>query len=159
MTSVIQDWVADLSMMQQSVLISAVRGPDGLRKNHPTKVLCRWLRRSFLKHAFDGSTMLDPYEDRGGSFTGPCRTAEVNGIDHASILYIESTDEIPCHFQFHLMHAAEIIGYKHPNETVRNWWFTFYTTIVNGMHLRIETEYEMDYRLGDSEKQWHEKEL
>jgi len=32
--SVLQDWVHELTFMQQSVLIAAVRGPDGIRKDH-----------------------------------------------------------------------------------------------------------------------------
>ena len=34
MTNVLQDWVSDLPMMQQTVLLTAVRGPDGLPKYH-----------------------------------------------------------------------------------------------------------------------------
>lgn len=81
--SVLQDWVHELTFMQQSVLISSVRGPDGIRKDHPTKVLCRWLRRSFLLCAFDKVAHNDPYEHCGGSFTGKCQTDEVEDIDHA----------------------------------------------------------------------------
>ena len=152
--TVLQEWVSDLTFMQQSVLIAAVRGPDGIKKDHPVKVLCRWLRRCFLLSAFDRKALLDPYAPGGGSFTGPCRTDEVTGLDHAIELYFRSIDELPHHFQLHLMHAAEILGYKHPDELVKNWWNEFYLKIVNDAHLMPETEERMDYRLGDKEKQW-----
>lgn len=35
--SVLQDWVTSLSFMQQSVLIAAMRGPDGVEKMHKSK--------------------------------------------------------------------------------------------------------------------------
>ena len=53
MACVLQDWVLELTMMQQSVLIAAVRGPDGIAKNHVAKLLLRWYRRCILKSAFD----------------------------------------------------------------------------------------------------------
>lgn len=158
MPSVLQDWVHDLTFMQQSVLISSVRGPDGIRKDHPVKVLCRWLRRSFLLSAFDRRALTDPYEPGGGSFTGPCRTNDVKNLDHAMELYFRSIDELPHHFQLHLMHAAEILGYKHPDLVVRAWWNIFYRQIVKDAHLYPESEEQMDYRLGDKEKQWREGE-
>ena len=155
---VLQDWVLDLTYMQQSVLIAGVRGPDGIRKDHPTKVLCRWLRRCFLISAFDGVALLDPYAPGGGSFTGPCRTNTVTDLEHALELYLRSIDELPHHFQLHFMHSAEILGYKHPDTTIREWWHQCYLTIVNDAHLHPETEEEMDKRLGDNETNWRARE-
>lgn len=152
--SVLQDWVLTLPFMQQSVLIASVRGPDGIRKDHPVKVLCRWLRRSFLISAFDRRALIDPYEPGGGSFTGPCRTKEVTDIDHALELYLRSVDEIPHHFQLHFMHASEILGYKHPIPQSRNWWYHCYCQLVTDAHLYPETESQMDRRLGDNEEGW-----
>ena len=34
---VIQDWVSQLSYMQQSVLLCSIRGPDGFAKHHACK--------------------------------------------------------------------------------------------------------------------------
>ena len=62
MRSVLQDWVMNLTFMQQSVLLTSLRAPDGIRKDHPVKVLCRWLRRCILISAFDKRPLLDPYE-------------------------------------------------------------------------------------------------
>jgi hypothetical protein len=155
---VMQEWTEDLSYMMQSVLIAAVRGPDGIRKNHPVKVLCRWLRRCFLVSAFDGAVLGDPHEPGGGSFTGPARTNEVYGLEQAQELYFASIDELPHHFQLHLMHAAEILGYKHPVRQTRAWWNRFYLNIVNDAHLFPESEKLLDLRLGDSEEMWRERE-
>lgn len=66
-----QEWVLEIPFMQQSVLFAAVRAPDGLRKDHPTKVLLRWYRRCVLLSAFDRRALTCPFEEGGGSFTGP----------------------------------------------------------------------------------------
>lgn len=72
--SVLQDWVQGLPMMQQTVLLTAVRGPDGLPKYHATKWVLRWYRRCILLSAMDGRVLADPVEPNGGSFTGPSCT-------------------------------------------------------------------------------------
>jgi hypothetical protein len=57
----------------------------------------------------------------------------------------------------HLMHAAEIIGYKHPDLRVRAWWRKFYERLAHDMHLWPESEEQLDRRLGDSRSQWLER--
>lgn len=159
--SVLQVWVQQLTFMQQSVLITAVRGPDGLHKNHVSKQLLRWFRRCILYSAFESarrrrpSTLDDPAAPGGGSFTGP-----VTGmtLDAAVEAYLQSLDEVPHHFQLHFMHAAEIVGYKHPTPTVRTWWLALYLQLVNNMHLEPESEAAMDKRLGDDERDWRSAE-
>ncbi len=151
--NVLQPWTERLTWMQQSVLISAIRAPDGLYKGHPAKLIWRWLRRCILFSSF-GHTILDtPNESGGGSFTGP-----VEDIDHAITDYFRHVDEVPHHAHLHFMHAAEIIGYKHPNPIKRSWWHQVYLEAVNDMHLRPETEKEMDRRLSDNETQWRKTE-
>ena len=174
---VLQDWVLELSFMQQSVLIAAVRGPDGLRKDHPTKLLCRWLRRCFLVSAFDGKALEDPMYPGGGSFTGPSVAGgdiNFNVVSQARSWdvpvwyvvmidrvkdYLRHVDEMPHHFQLHFMHAAEILGYKHHNFVIRKFWHQVYLMIVNDAHLRPESEGVMDARLGDTEKDWRAAEV
>jgi hypothetical protein len=45
MVSVVQPWVNELTLMKQTVLLTALRGPGGVDKAHPTKLMVRWLRR------------------------------------------------------------------------------------------------------------------
>jgi hypothetical protein len=173
--SVLQEWVEQLSFMQQSVLMTAVRGPDGLPKNHVSKLMLRWLRRCFLLSAFDKEVLSDPYDPRGGSFTGPSISKLVRACDgHSTAVcdalccpplwfvpmndvltdYLRHVDEAPHHFHLHLMHAAEILGYKHPDQWIREWWRLAYNRLANDMHLLPEAEDRMDQRLGDSRKDW-----
>lgn len=156
MPSVLQPWVQDLTFMQQSVLITGCRGPDTLHKDHIAKVLCRWLRRCFLYSAFEGKIMDGPYDGGGGSFTDPCvfPSADKPDIDAALTEYLRSVDEVPHHFHLHLMHSAEILGYRHPNPKTRAWWHKAYLRMVNDMHLLREPQEMMDARLGDNERSW-----
>ncbi len=170
---VTQEWTHQLTCMQQTVLLTAVRGPDGVAKYHPSKFMLRWYRRCVLLGALDHNVFENPFDPRGGSFTGPsfddpaglCMKAlpgnETPGwhvpMQEVFDSYLQSLDELPHHFQLHFMHAAEIVGYKHPDPLIRSWWHYVYRELANDMHLNIESEADLDYRLGDSEDQWREK--
>lgn len=170
-----QDWVCELSIMMQSVLFAAIRAPDGLRKNHPVKVLLRWYRRSILLSAFDGAPINNPFTDGGGSFTGPFTVYHAQtylgvfpkgdgdelerAFSEMREVYLEHVDELPHHFQLHFMHAAQIVGEFHPIAGTRNWWKQFYLMIVNDAHLHPESREELCRRLSDNERLWREREV
>ena len=146
-------------MMQQTVLLTAIRGPDGIGKYGATKMLLRWFRRCVLLSAMDGKELISPMDPAGGSFTGPSVTVE--GETHWTVLmdrhvsdYLKQQDELPFHFQMHFMHAIEILGYQHPNKIVRAWWNGVYIRLVNALHLHPETREEMNERLGDTRAGW-----
>ena len=151
--SVMQKWVESLTLMQQTVLITAIRGADTLSKHHISKYLIRWYRRCILISAFDRCTLDDPHDPRGGSFMGPIGKT---GLDDLASAYLRSIDEIPLHFHMHLIHAAEIIGYKHPNLKIREWWQKFYLAAVRDLHLNPESESELNARLGDNLEEWQQ---
>jgi hypothetical protein len=69
--NVTQDWVGSLTLMQQTVLITATRGADTVAKHYASKYLLRWFRRCILVSAFDKCVLTDPHDPRGGSFAGP----------------------------------------------------------------------------------------
>ena len=150
--SVMQDWTHRLTFMQQTVLLTAVRGPDGLRKNSPAKPLLRAYRRTILLSSLDGIAFNDPHQEGGGSFMAPL-PADVSLFD-AMGDFIRGADEMPHHFYMHVAHAAEIVGYKHPNRATAAEWFGFYTALCNDLHMEPEPEERLDYRLGDSREQW-----
>jgi hypothetical protein len=164
---VIQEWLYELPMMQQTVLLTAIRGPDGIGKYHSVKYLLRWFRRCTLYSAMDGAALMTPYDNNGGSFTGPsfedpAGNCEMFGgweprMDEIAGQYLRSLDELPHHFQLHFLHAAEIVGYKHPVERTRKWWAALYLRLVHDLHLWPETEAQLDRRLGDNREQWLER--
>lgn len=163
MPSVLQPWVNDLTMMQQTVLLTAVRGPDGVPKYGPTKMLLRWYRRCILLSAMDKAVLPTPHAFGGGSFTGPSYQAThfahewERYMDQIVGEYLRELDAVPHHFQLHFLHAAEIVAYKHPDLRVSAWWFATYTRLVHDMHLWPETEEQLDRRLGDDRNQWLER--
>jgi len=149
--NVVQPWVESLTLMQQSVLLTAVRGADTLPKYHSSKYLLRWYRRCILHSAFDKCVLSDPHDPRGGSFIGPI---EASSLDELASAYLRGIDELPLHFHLHLVHASEILGYKHPTLGIRSWWNAFYLSAVRDMHLHPEPEAELDVRLGDNLGDW-----
>lgn len=158
--SVLQPWVSTIPRMQQTVLLTAIRGPDGLPKYGPTKMLLRWFRRCVLLSAMDGRALLDPIEPNGGSFTGPSLD-KPDDEDHWSDRmqvhihgYLQGMDGTPHHFALHFMHAVEILGYKHPDAVIRHFWRRLYERLAHDMHLWPETEQQLDERLGDTRSGW-----
>jgi hypothetical protein len=67
-------------------------------------------------------------------------------------LMVEDLDKYPVHFVLHQAHACEIIGYKHPDESVREKFIGIYNLIVWNMHLRPEAEEQLDHRLSDKKE-------
>lgn len=163
MTSVTQEWTWELSRMQQTVLLTAIRGPDGLPKYGAVKQLLRWYRRCTLISSLDNKVLNTPYSYDGGSFMGPSYEPTSLVHDWRPLMhdivseYIRDLDAIPHHFQLHFLHAAEIVGYKHPNAAIREWWHSVYIRLVHDMHLYPETEEQLDRRLGDNRDQWLER--
>ena len=164
MPSVAQAWTHDLTMMQQSVLLSAIRGPDGQPKyGGGAKMLLRWYRRCILLSAMDGRVLSDPIEANGGSFTGPSLQGEDDMEPWSERMqehvhdYLRQVDMLPHHYQLHFMHAVEIVGYKHPDQVIRMFWYRLYLRLVHDLHLWPETEAQLDSRLGDTRSGWLER--
>ena len=153
MPSALQPWVENLSMMQQCVLLSSIRAPDGVAKGHPSKLLYRWFRRCVIICSFENKVHSTPDEPCGGSFTAP-----IHDIISSVELYFYNVDSVPHHAHMHLVHAAEILAYKHPSFDTRRFWFDFYKDAVNDLHLFEESEEQMDYRLSGDESRWRETE-
>lgn len=175
-----QPWVLEIPIMQQSVLFAAIRAPDGIRKDHPVKVLMRWYRRCILMSAFDNKALPNPFMDGGGSFTGPFTLEHAfsiypqhtismrNNWNHEKYRwqifdgmrkeYLRYVDELPHHFQLHFMHAAQIVGVHHGSIDIRKWWKDFYLMIVNDAHLQPESDHDMNMRLSDNSYAWRARE-
>lgn len=188
MASILQDWVQQLHFMQQSVLLTAVRGPDGIAAESTVKPILRWYRRCILISSLDQEVLTTPCDLRGGKFTGPSYTVSdeiskmydehylksVNNAENPkprdvferevvndlvnswpvtmqryTKMFMDTIDQYPHHFIQHLKDAAQILGYKHPDEKIRGFWNKFYRDYCKEIAVVPEDMEFMDKRLND----------
>jgi hypothetical protein len=145
--SVQPEWCLELPIQQQSVLFLAARGPDGIAKAHPCKDIQRAYRASVLIAAKRGRLL--KWGESADSFMSLDLFADDELWHRAVANFFQTADDLPHHFYMHLMHGAEILGYKHPDKRFRDRWLNFYLQCVNELHLASEGPNEMDDRLSD----------
>jgi hypothetical protein len=146
MISVLPDWIAKLSMQQQTVLLLALRGPDGFDKNHDCKRVLYFFRACVLCAA-DRGRMLDETEDIATFMSMKC--CDDFFWQEVLTTFRNVEDAMPLHFYIHLMHGAQVLAYKHPEPFIRERWFEFYRQCCEYLHVLIEPEAFMDMRLDD----------
>lgn len=141
---IIRAWAAALGLRHQGVLVSAVRGCDSVERECPSKYLVR-VFRGVLLNAYCG----DIY--KSSSFMVPF---DSETWDHEAADFLRSIDHFPNHWILHFMHACEIVGYKHPDDTIRLAFLNMYEKLVRKFHLMPETEGELDRRLMADESEF-----
>jgi len=100
--NVIRDWlIENCSWKQQTVVLVALRGCDGIPKENPSKKLSRMLRRVILENT--------------DSLTGFMEDDITNNEMNDFLDYI---DALPVHYIMHFAHASAIVGYHHPDESI-----------------------------------------
>ena len=136
MHSVIKPWVFMLPYRMQSVLLLALRGCDGVRKDDNSKAVTRALRGLVFNNADPSNTFI----------------TEAFPAKEKVEAFLWDLDGYPMHFVMHTAHAAEIIGFKHPYTDpkcqIRSRWHKLYLDLVKALHLNPETEAQLDVRLG-----------
>jgi len=148
-SSVLQPWVETLGLRHQGCLLSSVRGCDSVLKEDPSKLLVRMLR----------GLMLRSFDPKPSSFIEPAHSYEHRRLRERMQAVLSNHDHYPVHYLMHLMHAAEITGYKYPRDGIDNSdladsWKWFYEKLANCFHLQPETEEQMDRRLGACEAEF-----
>jgi hypothetical protein len=158
MTSVLRKWVMERPLMQQAVLMAAVRCEDGTPKRHPMKDMVRLLRRAVFVSSFSGLEFDDPWEDegQGGSFSKPLQPGQ--SIFEVTDAFIDARDEMSLHYYSHFMHASHIIACWHPDSLNRQIFRDLYNRMVNALHLSPEHDGAMNARLSDSASEWKSRE-
>lgn len=142
MKSIIQDWACKLGLRHQGVLTTAIRGCDLVPKDDVSKTLVRAFRADLL-NAHVG----DPHKSR--SFIQVIKHEEFIDL---SAKFTSNLDHYPLHYVMHLTHAAEIIGYKHPDQNTADRWRILYFTVCKRLHVNPETEAQLDKRLNADEE-------
>lgn len=144
--SVQPTWMATLPLQQQSVLLLAARGPDGIGKSHPCKEIVRAYRGTVLVAAKLGRCL--NWGEHGDGFMSLRDFATYRWGQQVDEFF-ESHDSLPHHYLMHLYHGAQILGYHHFDAYFRERWFGFYERACSDLHMAVETCEEMDERLND----------
>jgi hypothetical protein len=101
--SIVQPWAADLGLRHQGVLVSAIRGCDGIGREDASKYLVRVYRGALLRPHCDDlekcASFMIPYDGKMW--------------DAACMDFFSSIDHYPNHWILHFTHAAHIVGLYH----------------------------------------------
>ena len=134
MSSVLQPWMEELSWKEQTVILCALRGSDS-HGSPDMKAITRWIRRVALKNAAPSQTFM---RDEG--------FPEIYEIAEKRPLIL---DMLHVHFLSHMMHALQVIGYRHPDAVVANRACHAYYQICEYLHVGAELNAAMRLRLRD----------
>lgn len=154
MSSVLQEWVQKIPLREQGVLVLALRGPDGHRKEAGAKNVVRALRGCVMVTGATGQPLLPGANLPDDSFMQMYRIGHVEESpwNEAALEFFRAWDEYNVHFLFHLAHAALILGVRHPESRIATRWHAFYHRCCAKCHVSPETPEQMIYRLKDGHK-------
>ena len=133
--SILQSWVMEMPLRHQGVLLAAVRGCDNAPKENSAKPIVRAIRGAFMNPA-------DPRE-----VGMPSSFMSWGLMEFEVTNFLKYWDHYPIHFIQHLMHAAQVIGYKHSANLIRMQFLDLYLRMVKKLHVNPERIEEMDSRL------------
>lgn len=134
----------ELGLRHQGVLISSVRGCDTAERHDASKMLSRCLRAEILNaHVGDAK--------KSKSFI---EKVEIGEMRERMKAFLNALDHYPIHFVMHFIHAAEIVGYCHPNLDHQLVWKDFYEAACRRLHVNPETLGELNARLNAAEEEF-----
>lgn len=128
MPSVVQEWMSDMPLKAQTVVLCALRGCDGVPVNDESKGVVRFIRKASLINA-------------------DSKTSSFMIWDGPPIL--SDLGKYPAHFVQHIMHAVALIGDYHPNPAVVYVANNLYKEILEFLHLNPESKDQRAHRLRD----------
>jgi hypothetical protein len=142
--SVIREWVMGLPRREQGLLMTAIRGCDLAPKNKdneennkgqpPERALVAYLRW----------LVMVPADEREVDIPGAFMRKQA---PHPDSWKPSMFEHYPMHWYTHLMHAFEVVGYRHPDIRVKGNAQAIYKRMVEALHLHPETAQEMAERL------------
>lgn len=141
--SVLQKWVMQLPLREQGTLLTCVRGCDNEPKlwtstgvaYSPGRRLTAFIRWCFMVPADEREV-----DSQEGAFmmSQPPSPFKPSEFGH-----------LPQHWYSHAMHALEVIGHRHPVDSVAETAMDLYRKMVYNMHLNVESYNEMVDRLSE----------
>lgn len=138
MRSVLRDWVMELPLREQGTLVVALRGCDAAPKyplDSPERRITAAIRYAVCHPADEREVDAEP-----GAFMTRIVPSDVK---------LSMFEHYPQHWVGHIIHACEVIGYRHPDHAVRSAWYALYLRLVDGLHLLPEGHVRMENRLSE----------
>lgn len=140
--SVLQDWVMELPLREQGTLLTAVRGCDDEPKQWTAKGIAESPGRrltAYIRWCFMNPADVREVDIPGAFFQSrapkPFKPSEFG--------------HLPQHWYAHVMHALEVIGYRHPDLGIRDVAWGLYEAMARNLHLKYEGKQDMIERLGE----------
>lgn len=142
------NWLDNLTLQQQAVLVMSCRGFDGTTKHSAHKPLVRTLRAHCLNAAKFGRAW--KIEDGYSDFMTLNYIQSDTKWNKTCEEFISEWDSYNVHAVLHLVHAAEVLGYTIPIEEYRVRWGNLYDFLCREcLHVRPEPHGAMNERLND----------
>jgi len=138
MTSVLQNWVVELPIREQGTLLTAVRGCD-LTEKLPLDSVERQLVAS-IRCAF-----MNPADPREVDSEPGCFFQTEPPLGWKPSIF----GHYPLHWFSHVMHACEVIGYRHPDGHRGMLFCMIYWHMARSLRLEPETRTRMINRLSE----------
>lgn len=128
----------ELPLREQGTLLTVIRGCD-LTPKYPLDSTERHLV-AFLRWC-----VMNPADPREVDFEPGCfhRSTPPEPFKPSAL------GHYPQHWFAHIMHATEVIGYRHPSESVAITCQALYWQMVRSLHLNPESKQEMIDRLSE----------
>lgn len=140
MRSVLQDWVMELGLREQGTLLCAIRGCD-LTPKYPLDSLERRLVGA-IRYAILNAADPREIDSAPGCFM-------VSKPPYGQELKVSALGHYPQHWVAHLMHACEVLGYRHPDELERRTWNLIYRKFCHGYHVEPESPAMFESRMNE----------
>lgn len=136
--SILREWVSQLGLREQGVLVVATRGCDAASKL-PLDSVERRLTAA-IRYA-----VLVPFDAREVDATPGCFMRSEAPADFK----LGMVEHYPLHWVLHVVHAAEALGFRHPDPQARAVWHALYLAAVKAMHMNAETLEQYTTRLSE----------
>lgn len=128
----------ELPLREQGTLLTVVRGCD-LTPKYPldsnARKLVACLRYTFLNPADEREV-----DAERGTFMSR---------EPPPIFKVSEFGHLPWHWLSHIMHACEVVGYRHPNRIVRERYIAIYERMAHSFHLNPETREQFIARMSE----------
>lgn len=128
----------ELSLREQGTLLVALRGCDVAPKfplDSPERRITAAIRYAICL----------PFDEREVDATPGCFMISQPPMD----VKLSMFEHYPQHWVGHIIHACEVLGYRHPDMEAGMKWFLLYAGFCRSMHLPPESKEAMTARLSE----------